>query len=200
MYIEEETMQDRDRKRSLLFPRIGSRGLIRAIALLVFMAGVAAAAIGQDQITRVGVVNLQRVTTAFFQRSRAVRELTERRADVLEEAAAIEEEIFALEQQRLRASELENRTAMLRLDQELQEQKEFLRSYLSIQGELLDRMAADLSESDTFLDELADAIEFVAESQGYSIILNNNHQGFLFWTPEVDVTDDVIEQLARSAR
>jgi Skp family chaperone for outer membrane proteins len=46
---------------------------------------------------------------------------------------------------------------------------------------------------------MTSAIEFIAESEGYSVILNKASNLFLFFVPEVDITDLVIAELSRRA-
>ena len=57
-----------------------------------------------------------------------------------------------------------------------------------------------MAESDAFLGELAAAIEFVAESNGLSLVLDKNNVTLLYYVPEVDVTDLVIAELGGRAR
>jgi Skp family chaperone for outer membrane proteins len=63
-------------------------------------------------------------------------------------------------------------------------------------------MSERISLSDAFLDELVSAIQLVAESEGFSVILNKSgqfEQFFFFYTKEVDVTEKVIQELVRRA-
>ena len=56
--------------------------------------------------------------------------------------------------------------------------------------------------SAAFLDELVSAIQFVAEAEGFSVILNKSgqfEQFFLFYNKEVDGTEKVIQELVRRA-
>ena len=48
--------------------------------------------------------------------------------------------------------------------------------------------------------ELAAAIQFVAESEGLSLVLNKNNPSLLFFVKEIDVTDLVIAELGSRAR
>lgn len=46
-----------------------------------------------------------------------------------------------------------------------------------------------------FIPELQRAIIFVAESRGYTVVLDAEDKGLQWWSPIVDITDDVIERL-----
>lgn len=46
-----------------------------------------------------------------------------------------------------------------------------------------------------FIPELQRAIIFVAESRGYTVVLDAGDEGLQWWSPIVDVTDEVIERL-----
>ena len=64
------------------------------------------------------------------------------------------------------------------------------------------KRSENLFKSDEFLDELLQAIEFVAETEGFSLVLNASgqfSQFFFFNTKEVDITELVIQELMRRA-
>ena len=167
-----------------------------AVAAAVSLAAVAA---GAQQIPRVGIVDLRRVTTTYFRESSALRSFEAERERVQRQRTQLEAEIFDLEERKVAAEQANNSAQALRLDEQLFDQRQHLRNYLTVKNRQLAEMVSRLAESDEFLTEMTAAIEFVAESEGYSIILNKDNQLFLFFVPEVDITDLVIAQLASQA-
>src|SRR4030042_636068 len=87
------------------------------LAAVVFLA-LAGAAFG-DQITRVGVLDIEKVYSVYFRESRAVKELQEKRAEVLREIGRIDEEVLALESQKLQAEGARHSALVLRLESEI---------------------------------------------------------------------------------
>ena len=85
----------------------------------------------------------------------------------------------------------------MRIDGKIFELKQYLQDYITVKNRQYNQTANRLANSDEFLNELAMAIEFVAESEGLSLILNKNNNSFLYYVPEIDVTDKVIEELSR---
>jgi len=170
------------------------------LAAMVFLA-LAGAAFG-DQITRVGVLDIEKVYSVYFRESRAVKELQEKRAEVLREIGRIDEEVLALESQKLQAESDRNGDLALKLDTEIFKKKQYRDDYRRIKMDQLRKMSERVALSDAFLDELVSAIQFVAESEGFSVILNKSgqfEQFFFFYTKEVDITEKVIQELVRRA-
>jgi outer membrane protein len=170
------------------------------LAAVVFLA-LAGPAFG-DQITRVGVLDIEKVYSVYFRESRAVKELQEKRAEVLREIGRIDEEVLALESQKLQAEGERNSDLVLRLESEIFKKRQYRDDYRRIKMDQLRKMSERVSVSDAFLDELVSAIQFVAEAEGFSVILNKSgqfEQFFLFYTKEVDVTEKVIQELVRRA-
>ena len=157
-----------------------------------------APAVTADTITKIGMVDIERIATAYFRESQAHRNYEEQRAQVGREAEQILEEIRELENQRLSAERDGNRPQALALSDEVFNLREYYGEFVRIRNEQLRRDLALLSSSDIFLGALADAIQFVAEQQGYSLVLRKNDQ-FLFFLPEIDLTDAVITRLAQVA-
>ena len=165
------------------------------LLLLVGGGGVAA-----ERITNVGLVDLRRVTTAYFRESAAVRELQAERDRMNAERARLEAEIFELERRKVQAEHDGLLARGLQLDDELRTRKQHLRDFVAVKNRQLAQQETRLAESDAFLGELAAAIQFVAESEGLSLVLNKNNPSLLFFVKEIDVTDLVIAELGRRAR
>jgi outer membrane protein len=170
------------------------------LAAMVFLA-LAGAAFG-DQITRVGVLDIEKVYSVYFRESRAVKELQEKRSEILREIGRIDEEILALENQKLQAEAERNSDQALKLDTEIFKRKQYRDDYRRIKLDQLRKLSERVSLSDAFLDELVAAIQQVAEAEGFSVILNKSgqfEQFFFFYTKEVDITEKVIQELVRRA-
>jgi len=170
---------------------------VRFLALC-WLTAAAAASFGQ-QIPRLGIVDLQRVTTTYFRESTALRNFERERAQVQEEQGRLEADIFDLEARKIEAERSNDSARALSLDRDVFDRRQHLRNYLAVKNRQLADMVSRLSESDDFLSEMTAAIEFIAETEGYSIILNKDSNLFLFFVPEVDITDLVIAELSRRA-
>ena len=152
-----------------------------------------------ERITNVGLVDLRAVTTAYFRESAAVRELQAERDRMDAERARLEAQIFELEASKVQAERDGRMQRALQLEQDLYRRKQHLRDFVAVKNRQLAQQEARLAESDAFLGELAAAIEFVAESEGLSLVLNKNNPSLLFFALEIDVTDLVIAELGRRA-
>lgn len=169
--------------------------------LVVAAAFLAAAVLGfGEQITRVGVLDIEKVYSVYFRESRAVKELQEKKSEIQRDISRIDEEITTLEAQKLQAESDRNNDLALKLDTDIFKRKQYRDDFRRIKLDQLRKLSEKLSLSDAFLDELVAAIQYVAESEGFSLILNKSgqfEQFFLFYTKEVDVTDKVIQELVR---
>ncbi len=168
-----------------------------ACALVAALLALPAPATAQELITRMGVVDLDRVVRAFYLDSEAFRAYQARRAEVIAEREEIEEEIHILELDLLRARQDGNRSLALRLEQQVFDMKDHLSQYVRVMNDRLQRMYHDLTTSDLFIGELAETLPYVAEELGYTVILDTDD--VLHWDTDVDLTDEVIAELARRA-
>ena len=174
-------------------------GIGAYLLLFLMISGVTLFA---DQITKVGILDIEKVYSIYFRESKAVKELQQLRADVLREINRIDEEILLLESQKLDAESRNQGEAALRLDREIFEKKQYRDDYRRIKMDQIRKRSENLYKSDEFLDELLEAIEFVSESEGFSLVLNSSgqfSQFFFFYTKEVDITELVIQELMRRA-
>jgi outer membrane protein len=171
-------------------------------ALILLFLIVSGMPLFADQITKVGILDIEKVYSIYFRESKAVKELQQLRADVLREINRIDEEVLLLESQKLDAESRGDGEAALRLDRDIFEKKQYRDDYRRIKMDQIRKRSENLYKSDEFLDELLRAIQFVAESEGFSLVLNASgqfSQFFFFYTKEVDITELVIQELMRRA-
>jgi outer membrane protein len=154
-----------------------------------------------QQLTRFAVVDLPRVYITFFSESRAVRDFEERVARVQSDIDRMEAEIRTLRNNLITAEFQGNREQALRLEVQINRQTEYLREYHQLKTAELEALRANLARSSTFLEQVYDEIRFIAESEGYSMVLNlKENTGILWYSPTVDITNKLIQNLMEKAR
>ena len=169
------------------------------IAFAVFFAlSVTAQA---QQLTRFAVVDLPRVYLAFFNESRAVRDFEAQSARVQAELDRMSAEIHELRVNMVNAQAQGNFEQALRFEAEINRRTNFQREYHRVRTEELQIMRNRLTQSGAFLEQVYDEIRFVAESQGFSMVLNKtDNNGILWYSPNVDITNLVIQNMMTRAR
>lgn len=168
----------------------------------VIFTVIAGAAAFPEQITRVGILDIEKVYSIYFRESKTVKEFQDRQTALLKHLNRIDEEILKLESEKLEAESRNDMQSALKLDTEIFNKKQYREDYRRIKMQQLRRLSEQLYQSDEFLDELLEAISYVAESEGFSLVLNNSKQFsqfFFFYTQEIDITEKVIQELMRRA-
>jgi outer membrane protein len=153
-----------------------------------------------QQLTRFAVVDLPKVYTAFFRDSRTVREFEERSARVQSEIDRMNAEIQRLRSSLVDAEAQGDEALALRLQNDIYKKSEFLRDYYQVKTAELEDQKKRLSQSGSFMEQIYDEIRFIAESEGYSMVLNlKENTGILWYSPTVDITDKLIQNLRNKA-
>ena len=89
----------------------------------------------------------------------------------------------------------------MRLENDVYRKSEFLKDYYNTKTAELEDQKRRLSQSSAFLDQVNGEIKYIAESEGYSIVLNlKESRGILWHSPTVDITDKVIQNLLDKAK
>jgi outer membrane protein len=154
-----------------------------------------------QQLTRFAVVDLSRVYITFFSESRAVRDFEERVARVQSDIDRMTAEIQTLRNNLITAEFQGNRDQALRLEVEINRRTEYLREYHQLKTAELEAARINLTRSSSFLEQVYDEIRYIAESEGYSMVLNlKENTGILWYSPTVVITNKVIQNLMEKAR
>jgi outer membrane protein len=168
---------------------------------LILFACCCANSLFAQQLTRFAVVDLPKVYSAFFRDSRAVREFEERSARVQNEIDRMTKEIQELKSKHADLVLAGDQTQSLRLENEINRKSDFLREYYTTKTAELDEQRKKLSQSGSFLEQVYGEIRFIAESEGYSMVLNlKENKDILWYSPTVDITDKLIQNLLDKSR
>jgi outer membrane protein len=167
----------------------------KILLLFLFCFGVWAMSAAQ-QLTRFAVVDLPKVYMEFFRESRAVRDFEDQSARVQTEIDRMTAEIQNLRVNQVNAQAQGNNEQALRLEAEIGRRTDFLREYHRVKTQELETIKARLSQSGAFLEQVYDEIRYIAESEGYSMVLNlKENTGILWYSQTVDITDKIIQSL-----
>ena len=163
--------------------------------LLFLLLNISCFLYGQ-QLTRFAVVDLPKVYTEFFRDSRPVREFEERSTRVQNEIDRRNKEILDLRGRHSEAVLQGNQSEANRLESQVYRLTEALRDYYQTQTAILEDQKNRLMQSGSFLDQVYDEIRFIAESEGYSMVLNRSDtKGIIWFSATVDITDKLIQNL-----
>lgn len=175
------------------------RKLVAVFVLCGVAAFMAPAHAAAEQLTTVAVVDLSKVTTAFFAESQAVRDLKKKADDLRTEIARQQNDIQQLQQQKLAADQRGDNSTSLQLEDQINKKQDFLQEFRRIKQDELNRQQKNLLQSNSaFYTQMYSAVSYVAESLGYSVVLDISNPNLLWWSPTVDITNQVIDRL-RSA-
>ena len=169
----------------------------RTIAnLLLFSLALTVVPVHGEQLTTVGIVDINRVYNSFFRDSQEVRELERLRREYQEEIDEQVARLEALRDRRLLAQEQGNSRRVEDLDEEILQLQRFLEDLTRRRRQQLETRQSGLLSND-FLRRLQDAIQFVAESEGYTVVLRTDVAGLQWWSAEVDISDLVVQRLVQ---
>ncbi|MFP4330598.1 MAG: OmpH family outer membrane protein [Alkalispirochaetaceae bacterium] len=164
----------------------------KTVAFLFFL--FLGALLHGEQLTTVAVINIDRVYNTFYRDSQGVRELERLRTEYQSEIDQQLRELESLRDQRLQARNRGDQRRVSELDREILEMTRFVEDLGRRRREQLQLQQEQLL-SNEFLNQLQQAIQFVAESQGYTVVVRSDTSGLQWWSQEVDISDLVLERL-----
>ena len=172
--------------------------MFKRMSFFVLLTVSCFAVVYSQQITKFAVVDLNKVYTAFFADSRAVREWNERSANVQREIERRTNEIQELRARLANAIQQDNQPEINRLEADINRRTDNLRDYHQGRIAELERERSRLTQNSTFLNQVNEAIRWIAESEGYSMVLNlNNNPEIIWYSHSVDITEKVVQRLQR---
>ena len=169
----------------------------RLLPVLYVLFGIFTISAEQD-IQKIGLVDSSKIISTYFQDSKAMRELKELKDAIIAVSNEIKEEIYELKRRKVNAEKRNDREEVLRFETLISDKEQFLKSYLQVKNNEYKRRQS-LALKDSFLLEVTEAIEYIAISEGYSVILEKQNPLFLYYSIDIDITDKVLEYLLERA-
>jgi len=163
------------------------------ISLFIFTLPLAA-----EQITKVAVLDYTRILSAFYADSAEARRIDEMKTVFAQEVRRLQDEIQDLEERKLDAENRGDSRSALDLDSTIQDKKQYYQEYVRVRGNQIQQASVNLGSSNELAREILKEIQYIAESNGYSIVLKRSDPDLLWWSYEVDITDLVLQRLMSS--
>ena len=158
-----------------------NRFAIACILGLVVLAGAQA-----QQFAKTGVVNLSRVSQAYLD---PIKVASQKDIDKMKD------EIRVLLDQRAIAVTKNDAALVQSLDSQIQAKKDALTEYAKKKQAEWSAAVDALKTDATFQKLLPQEIEQSAISKGFALILNSSNVAVVWYGPDADITDDVIQRL-----
>jgi outer membrane protein len=171
----------------------------RLVALTGLLA-LAAVLCSAQQITRIAVVDLSKVISAYSRDAQAVKDFELKKSQVQSDVDRMTAELRQLMSQRADADKAGDKAASLKLRDDIDKKTKALTDFVSAKQAELDDQAKKLATTDAFSQDLYKQIQNVAETEGYSLVINLKSSdsvmnAVLWYSPMIDITDDVIQAL-----
>jgi Skp family chaperone for outer membrane proteins len=176
---------------------------MKAAVLASLLALAAGGAFGQ-QITRIAVIDLSKVISAYSKDAPAVKDFEAKKSLVQTDIDRMSAEIMRLMTQKADADKAADKAASLRLRDEIDRKTKALTEFVSGKQSELDEQAKKLASTDAFSQDLYKQIQSYCETNGFSIVLNLKSNdtvmnAVLWYSPMIDITADIIQALTGKA-
>jgi Skp family chaperone for outer membrane proteins len=169
-----------------------------ALLWLIAMAGTVFAQ-GQ-QVTRIAVVDLSKIISAYSKDAQAVKDFEQKKSQVQTDIDKMSAEIMRLMSLKADADKAGDKISSLKYRDDIDKRTKSLSDFVSVKQADLDEQAKKLATNDAFSKELYKQIQNVAETEGYSLVINlkssDSVMNAVYWySPMIDITTDVIQAL-----
>ena len=157
----------------------------------------ATVSLGAEQITKVAVLDYARILTSFYADSAESRRIGAMKTGFAEDVRELQDEIQSLDERRLDAMDRGDSRAALDLETRIQDRKQYYQEFVRVRGNQIQRASAELGSSNKLAREILREIQYVAESNGFSIVLKRSDPNLLWWSYQTDITELVLQRLMR---
>lgn len=171
----------------------------KIIFMFVFGFAGYAAFSQQQQITRFAVIDTAVIYSTFRKDSKSVRDYEEKKQKYQTDIQMLSDEIINLRKKKADAQKDGKESKALSYTKEINSKTAFLTEYSKARNDELAMLRRNLVNDDSFYSSLYDIIKKIAETEGYTMVLNLQEDGAIIWySPTVDITQQVIQELSKN--
>ena len=165
--------------------------------LIIFFAAAAGAFAQQQMIPKIGLINYSQIVKEYVPFNPIYDEIKEMNSKYEKEVEKLTSDIAELEAKRnsYLASGME-KTAR-KIEDQIVSKKNALVKYTAEKEADIEKKKQEVSDSTTALASILNEIQFIAESEGYSVIFDTNDRNIIWWSQSVDITELVLKRLKK---
>lgn len=161
---------------------------------ILFCASVCVYA--QQQIPKIGIIDYSRIVQKMMPNMDQLQEIKNIKQAIDDETAAIEKEIATLEKEKEEvASKSHYSDATDAIDEQINSLRYYLKQFTEEKNQELAEKRILVPDTADIISKIVNQIQYVAESEGYSIIFDSKDKNIIWWTHSVDITDMVMRKL-----
>ncbi|MGI5080460.1 OmpH family outer membrane protein [Treponema denticola] len=163
------------------------------IVMLLMSLGIYA-----QQITRFAVIDTGLIFDTFRRDAKAARDYQEKKEKFENQKKILESEIIQLRQKKVSAEADGQEAEVKKYEEKIKSKITLLMEYVKASNDELNMLRKNLINDDVFYSNLYESVRRVAESEGYTMVLSYEHNaGIIWYSPTVDITDKVIQELRK---
>lgn len=168
----------------------------RIVVLFSFVFFIPLVSLTAQQITKFAVIDTARVYQAYFRNSSPVRNYESKKADYQTEIDSLTQELQVLHDKKIEYERNGDSVSAAKIEAKIIQKSDYITEFTNAKNTELESMKNSLQNNDEFYEKLYATIEKVAENGGYSVVMSLQQANAILWySPSVDITEDVISQL-----
>jgi Skp family chaperone for outer membrane proteins len=177
--------------------RVAVKRILPALAACLALAAPLGAQ--TQQVTKVGIIDFTKVLLTAYKDTKGYRDYDQARGDYNREISARMKDITDLQSQKLDADKAGNKSLSLTLEKTISDRQRDLDTYKRVKGSILSQQLGGLMTGPV-LQEIYDVVKYISETGGYALVLRidtDSKDLFLYRIPEIDITDDVVQEIMK---
>ena len=172
---------------------MNKKGTLIIIVMLLMSLGIYT-----QQITRFAVIDTGLIFDTFRRDAKAARDYQEKKEKFENQKKILESEIIQLRQKKVSAEADGQEAEVKKYEEKIKSKITLLMEYVKASNDELNMLRKNLINDDVFYSNLYESVRRVAESEGYTMVLSYEHNaGIIWYSPTVDITDKVIQELRK---
>ncbi|HOJ63070.1 MAG TPA: OmpH family outer membrane protein [Spirochaetota bacterium] len=141
------------------------------------------------QIDKIGVINLDLIIeTVFSGKSKSIQDIKKEKEEFQSNLKKLEENIMKYNEAKLKESD---ETKKLAIQKKIEELKQQYNEYYKVKSYQIEQKINNIKGP--ILKEIYDVVKRIADTDGYSIILDVKTEGLFYYYPQNDITQKVID-------
>jgi outer membrane protein len=164
--------------------------------VILICLAFSASPVFSEEITTVGVVDVNKIYNDFYFESEEVRELQDMKEEFEDELLDIKQQIEQLRERRKNAADRGNNDLVLQLDEEIVTKENYFNDVKRIRQKQLEQKQSSFLNSEFYI-QLNEALTIVGERKGFTAVFRKRAEGLMWYHPSIDITELVLEELRR---